>query len=288
MLLTLVFLLAASVVCVSLSRRLGLGSILGYLVAGAAIGPSGSRLVTDVGVIHEISELGVVMLLFLIGLELRPQRIWLMRRTVFGLGGAQVFASGATLGALIWLGHSLDLRGALVLGLGLALSSTAIVLPMLGERDLLGSGSGRDAFSVLLFQDLASIPLVAALPLLGDHTAAAGPIWPALLKGMAAVVGILLGGRYLVRPLFQLVARVKTAEVFTATALLVVATAAAVTDLAGLPTSLGAFSAGVIPPTPSTGTSCRSTSSRSKACCSASSSSRSAWRPTSGSSPRSR
>ena len=168
MLETLVFLLAASVVFVSLSRQFGLGSILGYLVAGAVIGPSGLRLVTDVDVIKTIAEFGVLMLLFLIGLELRPQRIWLMRRAVLGLGGAQVAITGAILAALLHVATGLDPRGAVVLGLGLALSSTAIVLPMLGERDLLGTGSGRDAFSVLLFQDIASVPLVAVLPLLAD------------------------------------------------------------------------------------------------------------------------
>ena len=245
MLTTLVFLLAASVVFVSISRRLGFGSILGYLIAGAVIGPSALRLVTDIHVIQEISEFGVLMLLFLIGLELRPQRIWLMRRAVFGLGAAQVFVTGAVLGTLIYLTMHLDPRGAYVLGLGLALSSTAIVLPLLGERDLLGSGSGRDAFAVLLFQDLASIPLVSVLPLLGDH-GPTGPIWPPLLKGAAAVAVILFGGRYLVRPLFRIVGKIKTTEIFTATALLTIATAAVVADLAGLPMSLGAFAAGVI------------------------------------------
>ncbi len=245
MLTTLVFLLSASVVFVSISRNLGFGSILGYLVAGAVIGPSGLRLVTDLHVIQEISEFGVLMLLFLIGLELRPQRIWLMRRAVFGLGAAQVFGTGLVLGGLIHLTMGTDLRGAMVLGCGLALSSTAIVLPMLGERDLLGSGSGRDAFAVLLFQDLVSIPFVAILPLLGDH-GATGPLWPPVLKGIAAVAVILFGGRYLVRPLFRIVGKSKTTEVFTATALLTIATAAVVADLAGLPMSLGAFAAGVI------------------------------------------
>ena len=244
MLETVVFLLAASVVFVSLSRRLGFGSILGYLVAGAVIGPSGLRLVTDIDVIKTIAELGVLMLLFLIGLELRPQRIWLMRRAVLGLGGAQVLVTGAVLAALLHFATGLDVRGAIVLGLGLALSSTAIVLPMLGERDLLGTGSGRDAFSVLLFQDMASVPLVAALPLLGGH--ATGPIWPPLLKGFAALAVILLGGRYGVRPLFRLVGRFKNQEVFTASALLAVAGAAAIADMAHLPTSLGAFAVGVI------------------------------------------
>jgi monovalent cation:proton antiporter-2 (CPA2) family protein len=246
MLLTLVYLLAGSVIFVSLSRRLGFGSILGYLVAGALIGPSGLRLVTDVDVIHEISEFGVLMLLFLIGLELRPQRIWLMRRTVLGLGGAQVFVTGIVLALATFLSLNVGVNGAIVLGLGLALSSTAIVLPMLGERNLLGTPSGRDAFSVLLFQDLASIPFVAALPLLGDHTGLHGPLWPPILRGVGAVALILFGGRYLVRPLFGMIGRIKTTEVFTATALLTVALAAVVADVANLPKSLGAFAAGVI------------------------------------------
>ena len=137
MLLTLVCLLAATVVFVSLSRRLGLGSILGYLICGAVIGPAGLRLVTDVEEIHEISELGVLMLLFLIGLELRPKRLWLMRRAVFGLGTAQLVVTTAVIAAaLVWLAQ-VSLEAAIVLGAGLALSSTAIVLPMLGDRDLL-------------------------------------------------------------------------------------------------------------------------------------------------------
>ncbi len=137
--------------------------MLGYLAAGILIGPSGLRLITDIGEIREISELGVVMLLFLIGLELRPQRLWVMRRSVLGLGAGQVVVTGALLGVLAhWMG--MDWTGAAAIGAGLALSSTAIVLPMLGERDLLGSVAGRDSFAVLLFQDLAFIVMVAAVP----------------------------------------------------------------------------------------------------------------------------
>ena len=245
MLLTLVYLLTAAVIFVSISRRLGFGSILGYLVAGTVIGPSGLGLVTDIGVIHDISEFGVLMLLFLIGLELRPQRIWLMRRSVFGLGAAQVAVTGAVLAVIIASAGHLDMRAAAVLGLGLALSSTAIVLPMLGERDLLGAVSGRDTFSVLLFQDIFSVPFVASLPLLSGH-AASGPIWAPLFKGVAAVALILLGGRFVTRPLFQIVGRLKSQEVFTASALFTVAVAAVIADLAALPMSLGAFAAGVV------------------------------------------
>ena len=151
---TLVALLFASVVFVPISRRLGLGSVLGYLVAGSIIGPLGLRLITDVGQIADVSALGVVMLLFLIGLELRPERLWVMRKAVFGLGAAQVVASAGVIAVLAHLA-GVHWPGATVLGIGFALSSTAIVLPMLGERNLLSSGAGRDTFAVLLFQDLA-------------------------------------------------------------------------------------------------------------------------------------
>ncbi|MBV8849789.1 MAG: cation:proton antiporter [Methylobacteriaceae bacterium] len=244
MLVTLVALLAAAVLLVSLTRRLGLGSILGYLVAGLLIGPSGLRLVTDVESISEISELGVLMLLFIIGLELRLPRVWAMRRSVFGLGTAQVIVTGAVLGgAAYWAGAAW--AGATILGLGLALSSTAIVLPLLAERNLLALTSGRDSFAVLLFQDLASVPLIALMPALAGHHPD-GPIWIALLKAAAAVAIILLGGRFLLRPVFLAIGGARTREVFTATALLIVVGAAAIAGGAGLPLSLGAFAAGVV------------------------------------------
>lgn len=244
MLLTLVVLLGAAVVLVSLTRRAGFGSILGYLMAGALIGPYGLHLVTDVHSIAEISELGVLMLLFIIGLELRLPRIWAMRRSVFGLGGAQVAVSGA---ALTLLAHAAGVgwTGAVILGAGCALSSTAIVLPLLGERKLLTQTSGRDTFAVLLFQDLASVPLIALVPVLAGK-GGGEPLWEGVLKAAAAVAAILLGGRFLVRPLFRAVGGLKTREVFTATALLVIAGAATLATAAGLPASLGAFAAGVV------------------------------------------
>src|SRR5271156_5998013 len=143
MLPTLVVLLAAATIAVPLTRRFGLGSVLGYLLAGVAIGPSGLRLVSDVDQIADIASLGVVMLLFLIGLELRPRRLWVMRKAVFGLGSAQVVISAAVLAGLARMA-GVPSAGAVVLGAGLAMSSTAIVLPMLGERDLLQSRAGRD------------------------------------------------------------------------------------------------------------------------------------------------
>ncbi len=245
MLETLVALLAATAIAVPVSRRLGFGSILGYLVAGAVIGPSGLRLVTDVGHIADVAELGVIMLLFLIGLELRPHRLWILRRAVFGLGLGQMLPSALLLAAVARLA-GVDWAGAAVLGAGLALSSTAIVLPMLRERELLPSTAGRDAFAVLLFQDMAFIPLVALLPLLAHAMLPRHVPWMETLRAAVAVGVILVGGSVLVRPLFRLVGGARTPEVFTATALLLVVGTAALANWAGLSMSLGAFMAGVM------------------------------------------
>ncbi len=250
---TLVALLLASVVFVPISRRLGLGSVLGYLVAGSLIGPLGLRLVTDVGQIADVSALGVVMLLFLIGLELRPERLWVMRRTVFGLGAAQVVVSAGVIAVLAHLVGT-DWPGAVVLGVGLALSSTAIVLPMLSERNLLGSGAGRDIFAVLLFQDLAFIPLVALVPLLAMGTDAPDELravtqhvpWRSVLQAVGAIAAILVGGRFLVPVVFRVIGGARMPEVFTATSLLIVVGTAFLADKAGLSMSLGAFLAGVL------------------------------------------
>ena len=240
MLLTIAILLAASVVLVPLSRRAGFGSVLGYLVGGALIGPSGLGLISDVREIANVSALGVVMLLFLIGLEVRPQRLWVMRQAVFGLGFAQVAATGAALALATHL-FGMAWPAAIVVGAGLALSSTAIVLPMLGERDLLGSPSGRDIFAVLLFQDLAFIPLVAAVPLLMGGNKPDQIPWLEFARAAGAVAIILGGGRFLIRPAFRAIGGARTPEVFTALALFVVAGSAALADAAGLSMSLGAF-----------------------------------------------
>jgi monovalent cation:proton antiporter-2 (CPA2) family protein len=255
MLFTLVALLAATAIAVPLTRRAGLGSVLGYLLAGIAIGPGGLRLVTNVDEITSIASLGVVMLLFLIGLELRPQRLWIMRRAVFGLGTAQLVVSAVVLAGLalvagrfggggFWAG--LNWAGAIVLGAGLAMSSTAIVLPMLGERGLLTSRAGRDGFAVLLFQDAAFIPLVALVPLLAGTPLPDHVPWWDVARAAAAIAVILVGGRFLLRPLFRAIGGAKTREVFTAVALLVVVGAAALATLGGLSPSLGAFMAGVL------------------------------------------
>jgi CPA2 family monovalent cation:H+ antiporter-2/glutathione-regulated potassium-efflux system protein KefB len=245
MLATLVALLAAATVAVPLSRRAGFGSVLGYLVAGIAIGPAGLRLVTGVAEIANIASLGVVMLLFLIGLELRPRRLWVMRRTVFGLGTAQLVLCGAALAALAHVA-GVAWAGAAVLGTGLAMSSTAIVLPLLAERDLLQTRAGRDGFAVLLFQDLAFIPLVALVPLLAGHAVPHPVQWLDVARAAAAIVVILVGGRYLVPPLFRAIGGARTPELFTTVALLIVTGTALLVSAAGLSPSLGAFMAGVL------------------------------------------
>ena len=254
---TLVALLAATVVMVPIARRLGVGSIVGYLVAGLAIGPDGLRLVTGVAQIKNLAELGVIMLLFLIGLEIRPHRLWILRKTIFGLGFGQMLPSAVL---LILLAHSAGIgwSAASVLGLGLALSSTAIVLPMLSDYNLLSAASGRDAFAVLLFQDMAFIPLVAIIPLfaslhLSSHVAASlhGALpahvpWLRVGRALIAVFAILAAGIYLVERIFRLIGGTRSPEVFTAMTLLIVLGTAALAHWAGLSASLGAFMAGVL------------------------------------------
>jgi glutathione-regulated potassium-efflux system protein KefB len=242
----LIFLLAA-VVAVPLFRRLGLGAVLGYLFAGAVMGPFGFRLVNDPSSTLAVSELGVVMLLFVIGLELSPARLWLMRRNVFGIGGLQVAASALVLGvasAMLGMGWKTDL----VIGLGLALSSTAIGLQLLAERKELTTGFGRLAFAILLFQDLVAIPLLALIPLLGAAKAAAqnAPPSEAVFKAIGMIALVVIGGRLLLRQLFRAVAWTQMSEVFTATSLLVVVGTAWLMQVVGLSMGLGAFLAGVL------------------------------------------
>lgn len=245
MLPTLTALLVATVVAVPLTRAAGFGSVLGYLLAGIVIGPEILGLVGDVEQIRETSELGVVMLLFLVGLDVQPHRLWVLRRAVFGLGIGQVVPSAALIAAAA-IAIGLPWQQGVVLGLGLAFSSTAIVLPLLTERGLLGGNAGRDAFAVLLFQDMAFIPAVALLPLLatGGGTMHVQP--SDVLKAVLAIGVILIAGERLVPRLFRLVGGTRTQEVFTATALLLVLGAALLAQWAGLSTSLGAFLAGVV------------------------------------------
>lgn len=242
----LVFLIAA-VIAVPLFRRLGLGAVLGYLAAGVVIGPHVLGFISDPESVLTASEFGVVMLLFIIGLELSPARLWVMRRQVFGIGSLQVGVSAALIGGAIAL-WGLGWKASLVVGMGLALSSTAVGLQLLAERKALTADYGRTAFAILLFQDAFAIPLLALIPLLGEAKAAeqAAPGLDAVLKAVGVILAIVIGGRYLLRPLFRIVARAQAVEVFTASALLVVAGSAFLVQQAGLSMALGAFLAGVL------------------------------------------
>ncbi len=244
---TAVVFLLATVLAVPLVRKFRLGSVLGFLVAGVVIGPHVLGLVGDTARVAQISELGVVLMLFVIGLELSPARLMVMRRAVFGIGALQVLACGAALLAIAHFGFGLALRASVVVGAALALSSTAFGLQILAERKEAGSAHGRLTFAILLFQDLAAIPLIAAVPLLGGAAATAeGSIVPGVLRIVVSIVAVVVGGRYLLRPLFRIVARTNIQEVSTATALLVVMGTAWVMELAGASATLGAFLAGVL------------------------------------------
>ncbi len=239
--------LSAAVLAVPLARWLGLGSIIGYLVAGIAIGPWGLRLVTDAKAMLSFAEFGVVLMLFLVGLELEPRRLWALRRPIFGWGSVQLLGSAALLaGAALSLG--IDARLAIVAALALALSSTAIGLGILAERNLMATSGGQGVLSVALFQDVAAIPILALLPLLAVDTAGstAGGGWQAGLKAVAVIAAIVLGGRLLLRPAFRWIARSRTPEIFTAASLLLVVATAALMHSVGLSMALGAFLAGVL------------------------------------------
>ncbi|WP_427311709.1 glutathione-regulated potassium-efflux system protein KefC [Cupriavidus sp. H39] len=244
----LVFLVAA-VVAVPLARRSGLGAVLGYLLAGAAIGPFALRLVTDVESILHFSEFGVVLMMFVIGLELEPRKLWALRRSIFGYGGAQLAACALVIGAAAALAGA-PWQVALVAGLGLALSSTAIALATLTERNLFGTPAGAASFGILLFQDIAAIPMIALLPLLatqGAEGAGAGAAgWLAAGKAVAVIGAVVAGGRYLVRPALRFIARTDMREMFTAFALLLVVGIALMMDAVGLSMALGTFLAGVL------------------------------------------
>ena len=236
--------LLAALIAVPISKRLGFGSVLGYLLAGIIIGPAAFGLIKDPEHILHFAELGVVFLLFVIGLELQPSRLWILRKWIFGLGASQVIVS-ATAISLIGLAFGLEFTTAVLIGLILALSSTAFVLQLLAEKKQLTTSHGRAAFAILLFQDLAVIPLIAVLPMFGS--AQADSIEPRdLLIIIATIGGLIVGGRYLLRPVLRTAARTGIPEIFTATALLVVISAALLVQLAGMSMVLGAFIAGML------------------------------------------
>lgn len=239
--------MAAALIAVPIFKRLGFGSILGYLVAGVVIGPSAFALVADVEHVLHFSELGVVFLLFIIGLELQPMRLWALKKPVFGLGSAQVLVTGAALsGAGILFG--LETGAAAVAGLGLALSSTAFALQIMAEKGELTTRHGRAGFSILLFQDLAVIPMIAVIPLLGAQAGlpAEGSAWLGFAKAAAVIAAVVIVGRIVLRPYLRMAAATRSGEIFTAAALLVVLGTALIMELAGLSMALGAFLAGVL------------------------------------------
>ncbi len=246
--LALIFLIATAI-AVPLFRRFGLSAVLGYLAAGVLIGPHAFGLIDDVETTLAASEFGVVMMLFVIGLELSPARLWVMRRGVFGFGAMQVFASTAVLAAVMLAFHfGWGWKAMLIIGMGLALSSTAVGLQLLAERKALTTDYGRLTFAILLFQDIVAIPLLAAIPLLGEAKALeqSAPSMDAVLRAVGVIALVVFGGRFLLRYVLRAVAQTKIVEVFTATALAVVIGTAWLMEQVGLSMGLGAFLAGVL------------------------------------------
>jgi CPA2 family monovalent cation:H+ antiporter-2/glutathione-regulated potassium-efflux system protein KefB len=229
-------------------RRLGLGATLGYLLAGAVVGPQALHLVGDAEGKLGFAELGITLLLFIVGLELNPARLWRMRREIFGLGLLQVTACGLVIAAFVALGLGFTWAAAIALGLPLALSSTAQVLPMLQSSGRLRTPFGERAFAILLFQDLSIIPLITIIAALSRNPAQQGgpPGWLLTLYTLGAIVGLVLAGRWLIRPLFRLIGNLGEREMFVAAALFTVLAAGALMELLGLSTALGAFIAGVM------------------------------------------
>ncbi|HVJ01127.1 MAG TPA: cation:proton antiporter [Sphingomonas sp.] len=240
-------LLGFALVFVLLFRRLGLGATLGFLVAGAVVGPQVLGLVGDAEDKMGIAELGIALLLFLVGLELSPGRLWRMRRDIFGLGMMQVSVCGLALAAIVWAATHFSLGAALALGLPLALSSTAQVLPMLQSAGRLRTDFGERAFSILLFQDLSIVPLITIVAALSRNPAHQGPPgWQLALCTVGAIVGLVIAGRYVLRPFFRLIGDLGEREMFVFAGLFTVIATAAIMEWLGLSAALGAFIAGVM------------------------------------------
>ncbi|RJG06205.1 glutathione-regulated potassium-efflux system protein KefC [Noviherbaspirillum cavernae] len=238
--------LTAAVIAVPIAKRFGVGAVLGYLLAGIAIGPWGLRLISEVEHILHFSEFGVVLLLFLIGLELEPKRLWSLRRSIFGWGVLQVLAVTAVLFAA-GLAFGIELKTALIAALGLSLSSTAVALATLEERNLMATSAGAAGFAILLFQDIAAIPMIAIVPMLG--TAGGGSDgfgWLNALKVLAVIAALIIGGRYFLRPVLRIIAKTDMREIFTAFALLLVIAIGLLMESVGMSMALGTFLAGVL------------------------------------------
>ena len=244
-----VTLLAAAVVAVPLFKRIGLGSVLGYLAAGLAIGPFGLKLFNDPNAIIHVAELGVVMFLFIIGLEMKPSHLWALRRQIFGLGSMQVVLAAAAL-TVVGIAFGFPWQVAFVCAAGFVLTSTAIVMQVLGERNELNSPGGQQIVSILLFEDLLIVPLLAIVaflaPTTAESVAVTKPLWQSLGIALLAVAALVAAGRWLLNPLFQVLAKSKAREVMTAAALLVVLGAALLMEAGGLSMAMGAFIAGVL------------------------------------------
>ncbi|MGV3346696.1 monovalent cation:proton antiporter-2 (CPA2) family protein, partial [Enterobacteriaceae bacterium LUAb1] len=236
--------LCAAVIAVPLASRLGIGAVLGYLLAGIIIGPWGLGFISDVQEILHFSEMGVVFLMFIIGLELNPSKLWQLRRSIFGVGAAQVTVSAALLGVVLWL-SDFAWPAVVIGGIGLAMSSTAMALQLMRDKGMNRSESGQLGFSVLLFQDLAVIPALALVPLLaGGSSAHAG--WTTVGIKILALAGMLIGGRYLLRPVLRFIAASGVREVFIAASLLLVLGSALLMNSLGLSMALGTFIAGIL------------------------------------------
>ena len=237
--------LGSAVAAVVLSYRLGLGSVAGYLLAGIAIGPYGAKLVTNPEDVRHFAELGVVFLLFVIGLELEPKRLWQMRVRLVSLGMSQVIGSIAAIGAAAWA-LGIDWRVGVVAGMALALSSTALALQPLNERGALSSQGGQSVFAILLFQDIAVIPMLTILPLMGAAGTSASFSWGGLAFAAGVIIATMVGGHFLAQPVFRHIARTRQREIFTAFALLLVLGISWGFEKAGLSMALGTFLAGVL------------------------------------------
>jgi len=239
--------LASAVIAVPIFRRFKLGSVLGYLTAGIIIGPASLGLISSVDTTRDIAQFGIVLLMFVIGLELQPSRLWVLRRSIFGLGSAQVAITTVFLSTAACFVFGQTWQAALIIGFALSMSSTALALQLLAERGQLNSQFGRAAFSILLFQDVSVLPALALLPLLGVASAkTAGPGGWLVIKLFAVLAAVIIGGRYVLRPMLRIIAATRVAEAFTAAGLLIVLGTALLVSQVGLSLSLGAFLAGVL------------------------------------------
>jgi monovalent cation:proton antiporter-2 (CPA2) family protein len=245
-LLEIIFLLSAAVIAVPICQALKLGAVPGFLIAGVVVGPFALGLIHDVEHITHISEFGVVLLLFVIGMELKPSFLWQIRRMVFGLGTLQVVLSGATITALCYYVFQLPLAASIIIGPALALSSTAFVLQLLTDQKALSTEYGRSSVAILLLQDLAVVPLLALVPLLSAQAATDTHLGWAFARSISILVAVILTGRYLLNPILHKVAASANSEVFTASAVLIVIGTAYLAELAGLSMAMGAFLAGML------------------------------------------